>query len=114
MLDLQLHQNMNGITNHSARCHVQEEQRVILDEQVHEKQRAKVQQQQAKVQDAQDLAAAVKQHKLDEAKSAAARKAAALKSKALMANQVCFCSSWCSCCERLLSQLKSGDVTRLD
>lgn len=62
----------------------------MLDKQVQEKQRAKVQQQQDKVQDAQDLAAALRQHKLDEAKSTAARRAAALKSKALMANQVCF------------------------
>lgn len=87
-------------THHAQRCevsntehlhlyHVQEEQRVVLDQQVQEKQRVKVQQQQAKVQDAQDLAAALKQHKLEEAKSAAARKTAALKSKALMANQVC-------------------------
>ena len=69
---------------------MQEEQRVVLDKQVQEKQRAKVQQQQDKVQDAQDLAAALRQHQLDEAKSTAARRAAALKSKALMANQVCF------------------------
>lgn len=69
---------------------MQEEQRVVLDKQVQEKQKAKVQQQQDKVQDAQDLAAALRQHKLDEAKSTAARRAAALKSKALMANQVCF------------------------
>lgn len=69
--------------------HLQEEQRAVLDEQVQEKQTAKVQQQQAKVQDAQDIAAALKQHKLDEARSRAARKAAALKSKAIMANQVC-------------------------
>lgn len=67
---------------------MQAEQRVVLDKQVHEKQTAKVQQQQAKVEDAQELAAALKQHNLDEAKATAARKAAALKSKALMANQV--------------------------
>lgn len=69
---------------------LQEEQRVVLDKQVQEKQRAKVQQQQDKVQDARDLAAALRQHKLDEARSTAARRAAALKSKALMANQVWF------------------------
>lgn len=83
--------------------HVQEEQRVVLDEQVQEKQRAKVQQQQAKVQDAQDLAAALKQHKLEEAVRAAARKTAALKSKALMANQVR--SVACNVCvERILQK----------
>lgn len=78
-----------------------------MDKQVQEKQKAKVQQQEAKVQDAQDLAAGLKQHKLDEAKSAAARKAAALKSKALMANQVCFCSSRCSCFGKFLPHLPS-------
>lgn len=96
---------MNHVPKHSARYCVQEEQRVNLDKQVQEKQKAKVQQQQAKVQDARDLAAALKQHKLDEAKSAAARKAAALKSKALMANQVCFCFSRSSCFDKFLSQL---------
>ncbi len=66
----------------------QEEQRVVLDEQVLDKQKAKLQLQQDKVQDAQDLAAALKQHKIDEAKAAAARRSAALQTKALMAGQV--------------------------
>ena len=68
---------------------------MTLDEQVLEKQKAKVQQQHDKVQDAQDLAAALKQHRIDEAKAAAARRKAALQTKALMAGQVsqaCCCS----------------------
>ncbi len=64
----------------------QEEQRVVLDKQVLDKQKAKLQQD--KLQDAQDLAAALKQHKIDEAKAAAARRSAALQTKALMAGQV--------------------------
>ena len=60
----------------------------MLDKQVLDKQKAKLQLQQDKVQDAQDLAAALKQHKVDEAKAAAARRSAALQTKALMAGQV--------------------------
>ncbi|DBB03299.1 TPA: hypothetical protein ACH3X3_010687 [Trebouxia sp. C0006] len=67
---------------------LKEEQRVVLDEQVLDKQKAKLQLQQDKVQDAQDLAATLKQHKIDEAKAAAARRSAALQTKALMAGQV--------------------------
>ncbi|DBA90787.1 hypothetical protein WJX77_006942 [Trebouxia sp. C0004] len=67
---------------------LKEEQRVVLDKQVLDKQQAKLQLQQDKLQDAQDLAAALKQHKIDEAKAAAARRSAALQTKALMAGQV--------------------------
>ena len=77
---------------HSALLLAQDEQRVVLDEQVQDKQQAKLQQQQAKVQDAQDIAAALAQHRLDEARSAAARRSAALATKSLMASQVCCCS----------------------
>ncbi len=48
----------------------QEEQRLVLDKQVPDKQKAKLQLQQDKMQNAQDLAAALKQHKVDEAKAA--------------------------------------------
>ena len=79
-------------------CAPQEDQRATLDQQVLEKQKAKVQLQQDKVQDAQDLAAALKQHRSDEAKAAAARRSAALQSKALMAGQVsqACCGSRCA------------------
>jgi len=60
----------------------------VLDKQVLDKQKVKLQLQQDKLQDAQDLAAALKQHKIDEAKAAAARRSAALQTKALMARQV--------------------------
>ena len=60
----------------------------MLDKQVLDKQKARLQLQQDKVQDAQDLAAALKQHNSDEAKAAAARRSAALQTKALMAGQV--------------------------
>jgi len=60
----------------------------VLDKQVLDKQKVKLQLQQDKLQDAQDLAAALKQHKIDEAKAAAARRSAALQTKALMAGQV--------------------------
>ena len=84
---------------------LQEQQRVVLDKQVQEKQKAKLQQQQDKVQDAQDLAAALRQYKLDEAKTITARKAAAVKSKALMANQVRFIFSKCYGFEGGLAQV---------
>ena len=61
---------------------------MVLDKQVLDKQKAKLQLQQDKVQDAQDLAVTLKQHKIDEAKAAAARRSAALQTKALMAGQV--------------------------
>ena len=61
---------------------------MVLDKQVLEKQKAKLQLQQDKLQDKQDLAAALKQHNSDEAKAAAARRSAALQTKALMAGQV--------------------------
>ena len=61
---------------------------MVLDKQVLDKQKAKLQLQQDKVQDAQDLAATLKQHKIDEAKAAAARRSASLQTKALMAGQV--------------------------
>ncbi len=61
---------------------------MVLDKQVLDKQKAKLQLQQDKLQDAQDLAAALKQHKIDEGKAAAARRSAALQTKALMAGQV--------------------------
>ncbi|DBA69943.1 TPA: hypothetical protein ACH3X2_012436 [Trebouxia sp. C0005] len=67
---------------------LKEEQRVVLDKQVLDKQKARLQLQQDKVQDARDLAAALKQHNSDEAKAAAARRSAALQTKALMAGQV--------------------------
>ena len=66
----------------------------MLDEQVLSKQQARLQQQQAKAEDARDIAAALKQHKLDEAKNAAAKRSAALKTKALMADQVCSCTRY--------------------
>ena len=69
--------------------HVQDEQRQVLDGQMQDKVKAKLQQQQEKVQDAQQLAAALQQHRLEEAKQASARKDAAMKSKHLMASQVC-------------------------
>lgn len=53
-----------------------------------EKLQAKVQQQQEKVQAAEQLAAALKQHQLDDARQAAAKREAAMKTKALMAGQV--------------------------
>ena len=60
----------------------------MLDKQVLDKKKVKLQLQQDQLQYAQDLAAALKQHKIDEAKAAAARQSAALQTKALMAGQV--------------------------
>lgn len=68
--------------------HVQSEQRQVLDGQMQDKVKARLQQQQEKVQDAQQLAAALQQHRLEEAKQASARKDAAMKTKHLMASQV--------------------------
>ena len=76
-------------TNHkTVSLDVQSEQRQVLDGQMQEKLQVKVQQQQEKVQDAEQLAAALKQHQLDDAKQAAAKREAAMKTKALMAGQV--------------------------
>ena len=55
---------------------------MVLDKQLPDKQKAKLQLQQDKMQYAQDLAAALKQHKVDEAKAAAARRTTALHTKA--------------------------------
>lgn len=68
--------------------HMQREQSQVLDGQVQDKRKQKVQQQQEKLQDAEQLAAAFQQHTLDDAKQAAARRDAAMKTKALMAGQV--------------------------
>ena len=89
---------------HQALLPLQEEQREVLDEQVQDKQQAKLQQQKAKVQDARDIAAALAQHRLNEARSAAARRRAALATKALMASQVC-CCSFCFAMEPALARV---------
>ena len=75
-------------------CLVQEDQKLVLDQQMSEKEKIRLDLQQAKVQDAQDIAVAVQQYKADEARSAAAKRAAALKTKDLMANQVGPACSW--------------------
>ena len=67
---------------------LQEDQKLVLDQQMSEKEQIRLDLQQAKVQEAQDIAVAVQQHKADEARNAAAKRAAALKTKDLMANQV--------------------------
>ena len=67
---------------------MQSEQRQVLDGQMQDKLKVKVQQQQDKVQDAEQLAAALKLHRLEDARQAAVRREAAMKSKTLMAGQV--------------------------
>ena len=70
--------HQSGCCRHPSSSHLifafafspQEEQRLVLYKQVPDKQKAKLQLQQDKMQNAQDLAAALKQRKVDEAKAA--------------------------------------------
>ena len=69
--------------------------------------------QQAKLQDAQEIAAAVSQYQADEAKSAAARRRAALKTKDLMATQVCIASMHLQLFTRLLKSFCNASIPLL-